>query len=65
MRFIVFFFFLLIQFIVQSQNHLVADLKIQGNKKLKSSFVKKISSIKSGAVLNSLRIEEDIKRLKR
>lgn len=65
MRYIVFFFFLLIQFIVQSQDHLVADLKIQGNKKLKSSFVKKISSIKSGAVLDSLQIEEDIKRLKR
>ncbi len=57
-----YFFF---QFIVQSQDHLVADLKIQGNKKLKSSFVKKISSIKSGAVLDSLQIEEDIKRLKR
>ncbi len=65
MRYIVFFFFLLIQFIVQSQDHLVADLKIQGNKKLKSSFVKKISSIKSGAVLDSLQIEEDIIRLKR
>lgn len=65
MRYIVFFFFLLIQFIVQSQDHLVADLKIQGNKKLNSSFVKKISSIKSGAVLDSLQIEEDIIRLKR
>ncbi len=32
---------------------------------MKSSFVKKLSSIKSGAVLDSLQIEEDIIRLKR
>ncbi|NRD19273.1 outer membrane protein assembly factor [Winogradskyella eckloniae] len=43
----------------------VVDLKIQGNKKLKSSFVKKISNIKSGVVLDSSVIEEDIKLLKR
>ncbi|MFD1615601.1 POTRA domain-containing protein [Gelatiniphilus marinus] len=48
-----------------SQNYTVADLKIQGNKKLKSSFIKKISSIKTGEKLDSLVIEQDIKRLKR
>ncbi len=48
-----------------AQERIVADLKIQGNKKLKTSFVKKISSIKSGVVLDSLMIEEDIRRLKR
>ena len=48
-----------------AQNYIVADLKVQGNKKLKSSFVKKISNIKAGVQLDSTVIEEDIKRLKR
>ena len=48
---------------VFSQNK-VADLKIQGNKKLKSSFVKKISNIKFGVALDSSVIEEDIRLLK-
>ncbi len=48
-----------------AQQNYVADLKIQGNEKLKSSFVKKIASLKAGDVLDSLLIEEDIKLLKR
>lgn len=48
-----------------SQDNIVADLKVQGNKRLKSSFVKKLSTIKSGVVLDSSLIESDIKRLKR
>ena len=48
-----------------SQEKIVADLKVQGNKKLKTSFVKKISSVRAGVVLDSVMIEEDIKRLKR
>jgi len=50
---------------VLSQNPIVADLKVQGNKKLKSDFVKKIAFIKSGVALDSTVIEDDIKRLKR
>jgi outer membrane protein assembly factor BamA len=48
-----------------SQNHMVLDLKIQGNKKLKESFIKSISSIKSGEKLDSVIIEQDMLRLKR
>ena len=48
-----------------AQNHVVADLKIQGNKKLKVSFIKSISCIKSGMPLDSLIMEQDILRLKR
>ncbi|AUP81661.1 BamA/TamA family outer membrane protein [Flavivirga eckloniae] len=47
------------------QESIVHDLKIQGNKRLKSSFIKKISTIKSGSKLDSLIIEQDILRLKR
>ncbi|WP_353779050.1 POTRA domain-containing protein [Winogradskyella sp. 3972H.M.0a.05] len=61
------FFITLLCFSVnlQSQQKIVADLKVQGNKKLKSSFVKKVSKIKPGIPLDSLLIEEDIKLLKR
>tara|TARA_R110002126_G_scaffold84950_2_gene206058 strand:+ start:308 stop:1573 length:1266 start_codon:yes stop_codon:yes gene_type:complete len=61
-------FFLLFGFItscVYAQEAMVHDLKIQGNKKLRASFVKSISTIKSGSVLDSTRIEQDILRLKR
>lgn len=44
---------------------IVAELKIQGNKKLKTNFVKRLAKVKPGAVLDSTAIEEDIKRLKR
>ncbi len=47
------------------QEYIVADLKVQGNKKIKTSFVKKLSAIKSGVALDSTVIEKDIKRLKR
>lgn len=48
-----------------AQNNTVADLKIQGNKKLKSSFIKSLALVKKGSVLDSTTIEQDIKRLKR
>ncbi|MGV6830455.1 MAG: POTRA domain-containing protein [bacterium] len=56
---------LLVSTLVQAQELKVADLKVQGNKKLKTSFVKKVSSIKPGVVLDSSAIEQDIKLLKR
>lgn len=48
-----------------AQDKVVLDLKIKGNKKLKSSFVIKISKAQAGTVLDSTILEEDIKRLKR
>ncbi|MDO5971861.1 outer membrane protein assembly factor [Flavivirga aquimarina] len=47
------------------ERRIVHDLKIQGNKKIKASFIKGISTIKSGSKLDSLIIERDILRLKR
>ena len=61
--FLIFFlFFLSLSF---SQDRAVADVKIQGNKKLKSSFIKKMIKVKANAVLDSVLIEDDIRRLKR
>lgn len=48
-----------------AQDFVVADLKVQGNKKLKTSFVKQISDVRSGKPLDSTQIEADIARLKR
>ena len=50
---------------IGAQEPIVSDLKIQGNKRLKSSFVKKLSTLKTGAVLDSAVIERDMIRLKR
>ena len=60
-----FTFFALIVSNLFPQEYIVHDLKIQGNKKLKASFVKSISTVKSGSKLDSLVIEQDILRLKR
>ncbi|WP_317194099.1 POTRA domain-containing protein [Hyunsoonleella ulvae] len=50
---------------MKSQNAIVSDVKVQGNERLKSSFVKKIASVKPGDKLDSLKLNEDIKLLKR
>lgn len=50
---------------MQAQENKVVDVVIQGHKKLKSSFVKKIALVKPGVKLDSALIEEDIKLLKR
>ncbi|WP_420320476.1 POTRA domain-containing protein [Flagellimonas sp.] len=49
---------------VLGQN-VVADIKVQGNKRTKTSFIKKIVRLKAGMELDSTLISEDIYRLKR
>ncbi|TPN87253.1 FtsQ-type POTRA domain-containing protein [Aquimarina algicola] len=48
-----------------SQEKNISTIRIQGNKKTKTSALQKLTSLKEGNVLDSLQIEEDIKRLKR
>jgi outer membrane protein assembly factor BamA len=48
-----------------SQTNSVVDVKVQGNKRLKASFIKRISNVKPGSVLDSTLLERDILRLKR
>ncbi|MEL6919165.1 MAG: POTRA domain-containing protein, partial [Bacteroidota bacterium] len=48
-----------------AQEAIVADVKIQGTKRTRASFIKNIAKVKPGAVLDSLALEEDISRLKR
>jgi len=65
MKNILAYLFIIVSLVGYSQDQMVADLKVQGNKKLKTSFVKKIAKVEAGQVLDSVLIEEDIKRLKR
>lgn len=65
MRLFILLLFFTSQCLSFGQNVLVEELKIEGNKKLKTSFIKKIIKVKSGDVLDTLNIENDILRLKR
>lgn len=65
MRLFVFAFCIMSSLCISAQQDKVVDIKVQGNKKLKSSFVKKIALVKVGMVLDSTMLEEDIKLLKR
>lgn len=50
---------------LQAQDKIIYDIKVEGTKKTKVSFVKKILSSKNGEVLDSLKLKNDIARLKR
>lgn len=45
--------------------HKVADVKVQGNDRTKTAFIKKIVRLKPGMELDSTLIDEDVYRLKR
>jgi len=64
-RFIFIFFFLIFSSLVFSQENIINDVKIQGAKKIKNSFILKLLETKKGAVLDSSSIEKDIIILKR
>ncbi|TMM59459.1 outer membrane protein assembly factor [Maribacter algarum] len=55
----------LIMTLGHAQENLVADVKVQGAKRTKTSFIKKIIRLQSGMVLDSTIILEDMERLKR
>jgi len=50
---------------VFSQNSIVSELDIQGLKRTKESFLRRLVKVKPGATYDSLRVATDIERLKR
>ncbi|NAS31389.1 outer membrane protein assembly factor [Flavobacteriaceae bacterium R38] len=58
-------FLFLLAIVGTAQDKIVFDVKIRGTKKTKVSFVKKIIKVKNGAVLDSVKMDEDIAKLKR
>ncbi len=64
-RVLILFLLFLIMAPTYAQEVLVADVKVQGAKRTKASFIRSIAKVKPGAVLDSVAIQEDIDRLKR
>lgn len=56
-------FLILGSFIGQAQE--VSEVVVQGNSKTKSDFIRKITALRAGSSLDSIKIEADISRLKR
>jgi outer membrane protein assembly factor BamA len=61
----VIFLFLIFTLLGYAQEHRVSNLNVQGNKKLKTSFIKLISDLKPDEALDSVVMDRDIIRLKR
>ena len=57
--------FILILFCNLVTGQTISEVLVQGNKKTKERFIRNISILKEGAILDSLVIETDLKRLKR
>ena len=64
-KIILFFIFLSFSSLTFSQEMVIIDVKIQGVKKINSSFIHKLLLTKKGTVLDSASIEKDIILLKR
>ncbi|WP_273568162.1 POTRA domain-containing protein [Maribacter halichondriae] len=58
-------FFFLLSLTGYSQDHLIADIKIQGTKKTKPVFLKRLVKMQAGMLLDSTLMQEDMERLKR
>ncbi len=65
LRSILFVLLFFVNAIAFGQDNLVAEIKIEGAKKTKPTFLKKLIKLKSGMHLDSVLIEKDIARLKR
>lgn len=59
------FLFLLACTAIHAQDAIIANVKIQGNKRTKTEFLKKLVKVKSGAVIDSIVLKADMERLKR
>ncbi len=58
-------FICLVSLMAYSQESIISTVKVQGNIRLKSSFVKKITEVKAGSKLDYLLLNQDMEFLKR
>lgn len=56
--------FLVFTVFLNAQENIVSEIIIKGNKRTKTTFLKKLSFVKVGSVVDSVRIQSDIRRLK-
>ncbi|GAA3636287.1 hypothetical protein GCM10022397_22380 [Flavivirga jejuensis] len=47
-----------------AQSHIISQINIEGNKRTKTSFLKRLAFVKEGTVIDSTKIASDIRRLK-
>lgn len=64
-RFLLILLFLFVMMMGFAQENLVHDIKFEGAKRTKISFLKKLVQVRSGSELDSVALQEDIVRLKR
>ena len=57
-------FFLIVVNFLSAQEKKVSEVIINGNKRTKTAFIKKLAFVKAGSVLDSIRIASDVRRLK-
>ena len=62
---VIFILVFFVSFFALAQDPIVYDIKVRGNKKTKASTIKNIIKTKNGQVLDSLKLEKDIIKLKR
>ena len=63
-RLIVIIIVLSVGFAAQTQNQIISEVNIEGNKRTKTKFLKRLAFVKEGNSLDSLRIASDVRRFK-
>ncbi len=64
MKIVIRLLFLVFIGFLNAQENIVSEVVISGNTRTKTTFLKKLSFVKAGSVLDSVRIKSDIRRLK-
>lgn len=57
-------FMLFLGFLGQTQEVKISEIKIEGNKRTKTNFLKRLAFVKEGSVLDTIRIASDVRRFK-
>tara|TARA_R110002049_G_scaffold264847_1_gene440981 strand:- start:884 stop:2131 length:1248 start_codon:yes stop_codon:yes gene_type:complete len=55
---------LFLGFLGQTQEVKISEIKIEGNKRTKTNFLKRLAFVKEGSVLDTIRIASDVRRFK-
>ena len=61
---IVFLFFLCVHTVAFAQQSRVSEIEVTGNKRTRTSFLKRLAFVKEGSVLDSVRLASDVRRFK-
>lgn len=65
MKKIIIFFFILCSGLMYAQEGVIEEIEIEGLKRTKESFLRRLVKVKEGAVYDSLKVDTDVERLNR